>query len=269
MNLEDALEKVFSAPLDQFTPTRNAVAKDVKRADARVVKSLKKPNLSAWAVNQVARKHADDVEALFDVTDKLRMAQRRVLSGGKASALREATDHRNKIVNVLTKHAAKILRDAGHKASTQTISGVTDSFVAVASDPEGAERLRKGQLERELEPSSVIDVGGGLTLVEDEKEELEPEKGETPKRDEAAVKKAREALSEARAQLKVNRDALKAANSIAQRKSREADEAERQAKALREEAEFARRAAEARKAEVDESEEAVETAQRILGDLDR
>jgi hypothetical protein len=269
VNLDEALDKVFAAPLHDFTATRNAVARELKGADAKAVKAVKKPNLSAWAVNQVAREHADDVASLFDVTDKLRTAQRRVLSGGKAASLREATDQRNKIVAVLTKRAAAILKRSGHGASTQTLAGITDSFVAVASDPEGAERLRKGHLERELEPSSVIDVGGGLTLVESRDDDDEAGETDAAPRDDAAVLKAREALSKARATLKDARDAFKAANTESQHKNRDADEAERKAKLARQEADFAGRAAEARQADLDEAEAAVERAQRVLGELDR
>ena len=84
------------------------------------IKALKKPNLAAWAVNQLARKHPDEVEAIFDVTEKLRHAQRRVLSGGKATELRKATDERNKVVGQLKKLGAKILRDAGSTASASS-----------------------------------------------------------------------------------------------------------------------------------------------------
>lgn len=263
MDREEALDRLYAAPVEEFTSTRNALAKELAgdKAAAASIKALKKPNLPTWALNQLARRHGDELEELFAVTDKLRTAQRRVLSGGKASDLRRATDERNAVVGKLTKLAASILREAGHGASAGALSAIGDSLVAVASDEEGAELLRKGRLTKELEPSAFVDVGG-LTLVES----AEPE-GAGPETDASAIQEARRELNEARNALKQARDALKAADTDAQKASREADQAERQAKAAGEAAEFARRAAEARQAETEEAEKAVEATQRRLKQL--
>lgn len=257
MDLDEALDRLYAAPLDEFTATRNALAKELGRNGPQV-KALKKPNLAAWALNQVARRHAAELEELFEATKAVRLAQRRVLSGGKALALREATESRAKIVSNLTKLATTILTEAGHAAAQSTVSAITNSFVAIAGNEEGAEALRKGRLTRELHAESDIAFteGGGLTLVESEESSEEAE--EAPGRSQALRAAVNEARERAQAAGRALRDAEKdVADSV-----RESDEADRAAKAAREAAEFARRAVEARRAEAEEAERELTEAQR-------
>jgi hypothetical protein len=266
VDLETALDELYAVGIEAFTAKRNELAKQLSGADAGAVRALKKPNLAAWAVNQLARRHPDEVAEVFAVTDKVRHAQRRVLSGGKATDLRKATDERNKVVGRLTSLAEKLLVAAGHGASASTLQAVTDSLMAVASDDEGAERLRKGRLERELEPSAFIDVSG-LTLVESPSDEEEA--GTHAEPDLSRLHEARRLVSESRGAVKDATAAYKQADREAERLTRAAEEAERRAKAAHEEAEFARRAADARKAEAEEAEQRLVASQAALSDLER
>lgn len=258
MNLEEALDRLYAAPLEEFTSTRNALAAELGPEGAPV-KSLKKPNLAAWALNQLSRLHPAELGELFEVTDGLRKAQRRVMSGAKAGELRTATDARNAVVAKLTNLAAAVLEGAGHGVAASTLAAISDSFVAVASDQNGGAGLRAGRLERPLEPSSVVDVGG-LTLVEPLSGEDAGLAGETTSGE------LRLAASQVRVRLKEAKDAARSAQAEAERLAREADEAEGVAKAKREEAEFAHRAAEARQGEVAEAEEALREAEDALND---
>ena len=255
-DVEAALDTLYAVPLDEFTSTRNALAKELGK-DGAQMKTLKKPNLAAWGLNQLARKHADELDAFFATTEKLRRAQRRAMSGGRAADLRAATDERNRAAGRLTRLVETILKDAGHAAAASTLSAARDSFVAIASDELGAEILRKGRLTRELQPGAMVDVGG-LSLVGDASDEEEPQQ------DRSTLKAAREARDEARAGLKAAREALKEANREADRLEIEADQAARAAKASQEKADFARRAAAARRAEVEDAEKAVEEAERAV-----
>lgn len=265
MDLDEALDRLYAAPLEEFTATRNELAKELG-ADGAELKTLRKPNLAAWALNQLARKHADELGELDEATNRVRLAQRRVLSGGKPSALREATDHRGKIVSWLTKKAGEILTESGHSAAPSTLALITGSLIAIASDEEGAELLRKGRLERELRAESglSIDHGSGLTLVEgDADEEVEKREG-----DAGAVQAARTAVNDARDRVRETRKAVREAEAEASERQSEADEAERAAKAAREAAEFARRAADARKVEADDAQKALDAAQEALREAD-
>jgi hypothetical protein len=270
MDLDEALDQLYASALDAFTTTRKALATELGPEGAQI-KTLKKPNLAAWALNQLARRNAAELNELFETTDRVRHAQRRVLSGGKASVLREVTDMRGKIVNHLTKLAATILTEADHAAAASTLDAIRSSLVAVASDVEGVELLRTGRLTRELRAESVVpftDVGAALALVEDEAADESEPADEAPDRAQAMAA-ARTAVNEARDLAQQARKAAREAEVEVGRRAREADEAERGAKSAREAAEFARRAAEAREVEAEEAAKALERAQADLKDLER
>lgn len=263
MDVDEALDRLYAAPLDEFTATRNALAEELGK-DGAQVKALKKPNLAAWALNQVARRHAKELEELFEATRAVRLAQRKVLSGGKASALREATETRAKYVSNLTKLATAILTEAGHAAAQSTVSAITNSFIAVAGNEEGAEELRKGRLTREIHAESDVAFteGGGLKLVEDEGPS--DEGVQAPGRSQAL----RTAVNEARERAQAASRAVREAEKDVAERVRESDEADRAAKAAREAAEFARRAVEARRADAEEAERALEAAEEAFREAD-
>ena len=48
--LESQIDKLYQIPLDEFTPARNALAKETGESE---IKKLEKPNLAAWSVNQL------------------------------------------------------------------------------------------------------------------------------------------------------------------------------------------------------------------------
>ena len=59
--VEQAADLLYGLPLDEFTPARNAAAKELRdqglKAEADAVKALAKPSVAAWAVNQLTRHH--------------------------------------------------------------------------------------------------------------------------------------------------------------------------------------------------------------------
>lgn len=264
MDVEAHIDSIFASPLEGFVRARDAAAAELKRAGdaegAKRVKALKKPNVAAWGLNQLAREHADQVGELFEATERVRRAQRKVLGGGNASSLREAMGDRKRLVGRLVERAASILEAAGHGTSTQTLTAVGDSLVAIASDEEGAELLRAGRLSRELRAESVVDVGG-LSLVPSEPDEDGGDEPVTIKGTESLAA-AKDAVAEAKGVLT---DARRTASDAEDEAKRLAADAKHAADA----AEFARRAAEARKADVAEAERAVAEAEAALRDARR
>jgi len=258
VTVDDQMAELYRLPIDEFTAARDKLVRELrsggdKDAAARV-KALKKPNLAAWALNQLAHRHPEPLDELFDVTSRVRDAQRKVMSGRKAD-LRAATDERNAVVAKLAKLAQDALEEAGHAASGQTMSAIGDSLVAVASDEEGADTLRTGRLSREFKPGAVVDVGV-LGLVADDEEDA-PTGPET-----RTIESTHAALAAARRRAEQTSIAADGAEAEARRLADEADQAERRAKSAGEAAEFARRAAEARRAEADEAAEALQQLER-------
>src|SRR5207249_4123605 len=75
----------YAALPTDFTGARNDLARRLKQAGqveaAAGVKQLRKPTVPLWAVNQLARRHPDDVRALLDAGERLRVAQQAALRG--------------------------------------------------------------------------------------------------------------------------------------------------------------------------------------------
>src|SRR5262249_12774756 len=88
INFEDEIDVLFGLPLPEFTPARNALATRLKQAgrndDATRAKTLMKPSVSAWAVNQLYWKHRDAFDRLMESGQRLRKAQAAQLAGKSA-----------------------------------------------------------------------------------------------------------------------------------------------------------------------------------------
>lgn len=148
---ESELDRLYTAPLDQFIKLRNEFAgrlrKDGNEAAAARIGRLKKPSVSAWAVNQLARTADLDVQRLIKAGVAQEQAQRSALSGGlggfEAARVEEAA-------------AIRLLREAARKllpsTSTVTLDRVTKTLRAAAATPEGRVLLKQGRLTEDLEP---------------------------------------------------------------------------------------------------------------------
>ncbi|MFL5886136.1 MAG: hypothetical protein ACJ77M_13785, partial [Thermoleophilaceae bacterium] len=75
------------------------------------MRSLRKPSVPAWAVNQLARRHPDDVEALLAAGEEARSAQEEVLGGGDRDRLVAAVQAERDAVDSLVQKARGILAE--------------------------------------------------------------------------------------------------------------------------------------------------------------
>ena len=53
MSLEDRIDELYRLPLGDFTLSRNALVKTLTGGEAKRVRSLVKPTVVPWAVNQL------------------------------------------------------------------------------------------------------------------------------------------------------------------------------------------------------------------------
>jgi hypothetical protein len=106
---DDPLDRLYGLPLEEFVPARDALAKELRaggdRERAAEVKRLVKPTRAAWAVNQLARSHADEVRALVDAGTALAGAQEELLGGADATVLRQAAEAARALVDALAAQA--------------------------------------------------------------------------------------------------------------------------------------------------------------------
>jgi DNA repair exonuclease SbcCD ATPase subunit len=156
-HVDEETERLYSLPLDRFTSERDALARKLRddgdKAAADAVKALRKPTVSAWAINQVARKERMKVRSLLVAGEKLRKAHGEVLSGGQPAAVAEATEaERNAIIHLVTS-AEKALSEAGHSASQSTLDRIATTLRAAAVEDEGRVLLERGRLQHDLDPT--------------------------------------------------------------------------------------------------------------------
>lgn len=237
---------------------RDALAADLRAngdaAGAKAVKELRRPTVAAWAINQVARNHPDDVAELLDIGRDLRSAQKKAMSGKGGADLQEVGARRRKVVDRLVGLAARILDDAD-RSSAGHRDEIADTYVAATTDTDVAELARTGRLDREQKPSS--DLSGLFGLADDDSAEGE-------------------AVDEADDVDAANEAAIAAAERNVERLAREAERAEERATHARGAADAAREEAERRERAAKEADHAarsardqLEAAQQDLEDLRR
>ncbi len=158
------IDGLYRLPPEDFVAARDALVRELRadglRDEAADVKSMRRPTVAAWALNQAARERADLVDAIGELGQELRDAQQLALSAGDASALRAATARRRQIVNELSSAAASVLTGAGRDARAQA-SALAAILDAAITNPAVAELLRDGRLVSEPEPveAELLDLG--------------------------------------------------------------------------------------------------------------
>lgn len=147
-------DDLYSLPLEEFTQARDALAKELRQAGkkeaADEVKSLRKPSVSAWAVNQAVRRRPRDAERLVAAGAQLRKAQREVVGGGDPAALREATRAHRELVEELTETARELLSGRG-AVSASVVTRVAQTLRGASVDNEGSKALSSGTLAEDVE----------------------------------------------------------------------------------------------------------------------
>jgi hypothetical protein len=152
--LEEAADELYGLPPGEFTRARDARAKEVRgdgdREAADAIKGLRKPTVAAWALNQLARRRAKDVERLVKAGEELRAAQDELLAGGDRAAFQEAASRERELVADLSAGATAMASEEGERGSglQEKIAG---TLHAAALDEETADELRAGRLVRERE----------------------------------------------------------------------------------------------------------------------
>jgi hypothetical protein len=161
-DVERAVDELFTAPPEGFTEARNALAKRLKdqgdAGSARRVSALRKPVRSAWAVNRLAHEDRSTVEALVQVGEQLRLAQRRAVSGGDAEELRRRAEERRKLVTELTRRAS---RELGKDPTPAVVEEVAATLEAASTDEDAARQVLEGRLSKPFaRPAGFGDIAG-------------------------------------------------------------------------------------------------------------
>lgn len=187
----DGVDALFEGDLETFVARRDELVKQLK-ADghaevAAAVKQLRKPTTLVWSLNQVARANRDAVDDLVRAGREVRAAQARAVQGKDTGTLRSTTNDWRNRVRALAVEVAKL-------AGAHYRDEAAAALEAASRNEEMADVLRAGRL------ASAPDAAGfGLEGMPEPAEVLvapapEPSSSDKPKRNERAVKEARERL---------------------------------------------------------------------------
>ena len=150
-------DELFGLPPEEFVAARDELARRLRREGdaeaAKQVKALRRPPLSAWAVNQLARGRGRALGPLLAAGERLRAAHQAALAGEGAAELRAAAKAEREAVAGLVETALELLREAGHPTTDATRDRVAATLHAAAASPEAADLVRHGRLTADLDPS--------------------------------------------------------------------------------------------------------------------
>ena len=146
----DAGRDLYGLDPGAFTAARNTLARRLRteghKAEAALVARLRRPPVTAWALNQVARHQPGVIDAVLDAGAGLRAATEDAL-GGDASGLRTAQAWERRAVEAAVAAAVAHLVAAGHGAGDVTTQRMTGTVRAALVDATVAAALREGILD--------------------------------------------------------------------------------------------------------------------------
>jgi hypothetical protein len=161
-DLLDIADELYGLSMNDFTPARDAKAKELKGSDlAAPVKALKKPTMAAWVVNMLVRHETDQVDQVLAVGAALRDAAESL--DGKE--LRELTKQRRQLTSAVTTRARGVAGTLGVKVTQAVADQVEGSLTAAMLDPDCAKALRSGLLVAPLSATGVGESAAGAAVA--------------------------------------------------------------------------------------------------------
>jgi hypothetical protein len=134
---EDELDLLYRGSREDFISERNALAKRLRAEGqpelAERVRRLRKPSVSAWAVNQAVRANRPEADRLLEAGRRLRGAQEAALEGRDRDELRDAMAEEQAAVDGMVE---AVRRAAGgpRALSPSVLDRATETLRAVARD---------------------------------------------------------------------------------------------------------------------------------------
>jgi hypothetical protein len=240
--LKDDLDELFQLPLTEFIAARNALATRLKQSgradDATFVKTLTKPSISAWTVNQLYWNHRTAFDRLLAAGQRFHRAQ----TSGKLADMRGSLAARGEALSQLSDLATSLLQDAGHNPSPDTIRRITTTLEAISASTDG---LTVGHLTHDIDPPGFESLAAFVPDAGVKKRTAEPAQKtktlrEVPRPEETrhakiaaakvSLQAARKSLADARARAQTFETAQKKAYAEVKQVEKELREAEERLK---------------------------------------
>ena len=219
-------EDLFGLDPADFVAERDALAKQLRAggasAEAAEIKTLRRPSVPVWALNQVARRNTRTIDAFLDASGVARRAQAEVFAGKDATVLRDAMSKRRRALDAVATAAREVIDASGRSAATyeREIDAV---LAAVAASGAHNDELRRGELVAVSAEQADEDVFAQLAASVPTAKTPKSK----PKTDSAQLRKARERLEHDREAARAAEQTFKDAQTALAAAQRAADAAER------------------------------------------
>jgi len=173
-DIDEAVDRLYALPPDQFITSRDAAAAAAKASGetklAADIKRLRKPTVSAWAVNLLSRRAGDTLKALIELGPRLGKAQRL----GRRDELRSLGEARHGYVTALVAAAGAALAEHGQTMSSAIALDVESTLAGALAEPDVAEAVLAGRLDRPVHYAGLGPVPSLRLVPADEAEQLTP-----------------------------------------------------------------------------------------------
>ncbi|MDX3314364.1 hypothetical protein ACWGH3_16735 [Streptomyces sp. NPDC054884] len=150
--VEHVLDALYATPPSDFVSRREqealAARSDGRAADARRIRAARRPTPAAWAANLLLRAQPQECRRLLELGRALREAYRTL----DADGVKELSEQRRGIVSALSRQAAELAHEAGHRLSDAARQDFDATLRAVLADQDAADRWAAGRLESALTP---------------------------------------------------------------------------------------------------------------------
>jgi hypothetical protein len=161
-DLDEIAAELYALRPDEFVAARDERAQQVRAAGraplAKSLAALRRPNQSAWLVNQLARDQRPALEELIELGEALGRAHHR----GDGAELQKISTQRRKAEAALIRRARAIGADAGVDVTADMARETEETLAAALASPEVAEQVLAGRLTK---PVSYSGFGTALTSV--------------------------------------------------------------------------------------------------------
>jgi hypothetical protein len=137
-----AADELYAVPPEEFVANRTRLAAELDGDDARRLKALRRPTVSAWTVNLLSRE--DALAPLLELGERLRDAWSH--GDGIAALERE----RAELVGRLVQRSRALAEEQGRSLGEGAVREIEDTLQATVADPDSAEAVREGRLSKPL-----------------------------------------------------------------------------------------------------------------------
>ncbi|MBI3490646.1 MAG: hypothetical protein HY047_02450 [Acidobacteria bacterium] len=152
--LDAKIDRLYQLALGEFTAARNALATSLTGAEATLVKTLVKPTVVPWAVNQVYWRARPVYDRLLKSGERLRKAQIGALEGRSADVIADGDAHRRAAAEAV-QQAERLASDARSTPHPDALMRTFEALSLAAAPIEP-----HGRLTQELQPAGLEALAG-------------------------------------------------------------------------------------------------------------